>query len=1094
MKLTRAELNHLCRYCQEIQEMFTCGEAREESYYSILERFIDGMSDGIKGKEINVIIKPRSNGFFKPDFMLLNERVGLIGCIEAKIPGKNLDLCENEAQMKRYFETYPNLILTDFLEFRFYNFQHRMVTVCLGTLEKGSILWQPGNEETFYKAWHEYFNFSLPHKPQAREMVANLARRTRFIKEFVVMPELEDETGNQSEVNHFKGFYQAFKTYLIHELSKEEFADIYAQALTYGLFIASIRGEKVVADRRDVIRYIPRTSGILRDMFEFLSLGNIPRRLESCIKEIIDLLPRNPYKFFKNHFRQCVTDEDPVIHFYETFLAEYDPQLREKRGVYYTPTPVVNYIIRSVHVLLKERLGRRQGLAEDGVNLLDPAAGTAAFLAAAAQLALQQYEKTYGRGGGRDFIRYYLKKNLYGFEEMIAPYAIAHLQMTSLFKEKTPGLTEGDRLNIYLTNTLDMEEIEQSDLPGMSSLSNESRLAGKVKKEIPVTVVVGNPPYSGHSMNHSETWVPGTSSHHRNGRKKVKTWIGELIEDYKKIDGEKLSEKNLKWLQDDYVKFIRFAQATIERNGEGIVGYITNHSYLDNPTFRGMRKSLLDSFDEIYILDLHGNALKKERCPDGSRDENIFDIRQGVAITFMVKKADPARTEGKHNCQVFHAELWGERQTKYEVLTDTDWSTTPWRPISPGPGFYLFTPGKMAEEEKYWTYWSVTDIFPVHSVGIVTARDHLTIKDSPEEMLETAREFATLKPEPARRKFDLGEDTRDWKVEKAQEDIRQTGMNENQVVRILYRPFDHRYTYYTGNSRGFLCMPRAEVMKHMLKENLGLITVRQVAEGIFNHCLITDSMVDSRITTSNKGIGYLFPLYLYPYQSALYPGHSPARGIFKPGGETCLKQVNLMAKVIERVKQMAGYPGENREVSLEEEILYYIYGILFCPAYRLKYERYLKIDFPRIPFPCDYYTFNRIAAIGQQLVALHLMKSPRIAETASRFEVEGNNIVTRAGYVPFPLKKKKGVEEIKGDGRIYINDTQYFSQVPAQVWEYKICGYQVMDKWMKDRRGQALKHQDICHYIKMASCLELTIRCQEELDREFTGLTGDKTV
>jgi len=438
----------------------------------------------------------------------------------------------------------------------------------------------------------------------------------------VVMQELIEEKGRGG--GHLLGFYEAFQKHLIAGLTLEDFADLYAQTITYGLFAARVRARENF-NRREAFYAIPHTIGILRDLFRFISLEDLPAQLEWIVDDIAEVLAVADVKGILHQFFHEGKGADPIVHFYETFLSVYDPEERERRGVYYTPEPVVSYIVRSLHQILKERFGKPDGLASAGVTLLDPAAGTMTFVAKAAQVAVKEFIEKYGAAGRESFIRDHILENFYAFELMMAPYAVGHLKMALVLEELGYKLGPEERFKFYLTNTLEMEELAESQLPGLASLAEESHRAGEVKREVPILVILGNPPYSGHSANKGP-------------------WIRSLIEDYKYVDGKPLGEKNPKWLQDDYVKFLRFAEWKIAQAGQGVVGMITNHSYLDNPTFRGMRWHLMQTFDEIYILDLHGNSLKKERCPDGSPDQNVFDIQQGVAIAFFLKYGDEKRS------------------------------------------------------------------------------------------------------------------------------------------------------------------------------------------------------------------------------------------------------------------------------------------------------------------------------------------------------------------------------------------------------------------------------------------------------------------
>ncbi len=1048
-------------YLNAIYEIFSSGEAREESYYTALEAFIKRTGKILKKKDPKIIIMPKRTETGNPDLVIRGADSRLIGYIEAKVPQKDLDEVERSEQIQRFLEVFPNFILTNFLEFRFYRYGKRENWVFIGRqypLVKLGIKPVAENQEECLELLRVFFSFALPRNLSARELAEALAVRTRFFRDQVVMEELNQAAEQDETGSHIVGFYNAFKTYLIHGLGKEEFADLYSQTLTFGLFTAATRRKKRLT-RENAIRYIPLTSGILHDIFEFISMGNIPRQLACSLDDIVEVLNSVDASKLLNEYYFDDKGDDPIIHFYETFLNQYDPKMREKRGVYYTPEPVVWFIVRSIHFILKEKLNRPDGLADTGIKILDPAAGTSTFLAAAAQLAMEQYAETYGEGAKLDFAHHYLMNNLYGFEELMASYAVGHLKMSFILEKIGVKLKEGERFNFYLTNTLEMEDIEQSNLPGMSTLSTESRLAAAIKKKTPITVVLGNPPYAGHSLNNSETFVTKTTAYRKAKMTKVKTWIGEQIENYKMVNGKPLAEKNIKWLQDDYVKFIRFAQTRIDENGEGVIGFITNHAYLDNPTFRGMRRSLLNSFDEIYILDLHGNALKKEKCPDGSADENVFDIRQGVAIALFIKKKN-----GGGECRVYHADAWGRRQDKYDLLWNNDISTLQWEPVSPWWEFYLLTPARIGKADRslYQRFYKVTDIFPVHSVGIVTARDRLTIKEDANSVYLTVSRFCAWDEEQVRIYFGLGEDTRDWRVKLAQKDIAASGEDRQKVVPILYRPFDIRYTYYTGRSRGFHCMPRPEVMKHMLRDNIALITVRQVAEGDFSHCFAADTIVESRITTSNKGIAYIFPLFLYPAENQ--------KDLFRRPGEPSEKQPNLQPGLFELLTAKAGFS----PAPSPEQVFYYIYAVLFSNLYREKYKENLKIDFPRIPFTSDYGLFIEMGKLGERLAALHLMKSPELNETVCRFDRAGNNQIIKVRFV----------EEEK-EGRVYINAHQYFSPIAREVWEYKIAGYQVMAKWFKKYRGGGLGHKEVSKFIKIARSIELTIQCQEQIDELY---------
>lgn len=1043
-------------YLSDIHSMFSGGDAREESYYSILASLLEKMwKINFQGKP-SVIITPKSTEAVKPDVVIKDNKSRIVGYIEAKAPSKHLDQVVNSTQLKRYCEVFPNLLLTNFLEFRHFREGHLIKSIKLAEPEDLFKATPPAcvRIKELRAFFEEFLEFENTYFTNYRRVAEELARQTRFMRDDVVLPELlkneKEDPGVTDYTRHLHGLFRDFKACLIHGLSKREFADLYSQTFTFGIFTAAAT-HKGQCDLRLIGRLIPPTNGLLRVMFHIIEMGIVPPQLESCLEHILDIFNKSrpdttSSGFIDNILISFIRDPKwgtvhPVIHFYETFLSAYDPGLRQRKGVYYTPEPVVGFIVRSIHKILKKKLDKPDGLADKDIKILDPAAGTGTFPAFVTNIILNEYRRKYGKGAISGMARDYLLKNLFAFEGMMAPYAVGHWRMAHMLQKEGIPISSEEHFKLLITNTLTIGNIEQSPLPGMSFIADESRKADIVKTKTPVTVVLGNPPYAGHSTN------PGKVTGKVKG-KDAGTWIGDLIEDYKKIDGQSLGEKNPKWLQDDYVKFIRFAQHMIDKNnlGEGVVGFVTNHAYLDNPTFRGMRRSLMKSFDEIYILDLHGNKSKKEKSPDGSADENVFDIRQGVAISLFIK------TKGKHKhkgCRIFHADLYGNRKDKYVTLGKSDIFSIQWQEIVPDPEFFLFTRGGNMDRAHYSSFVKITDIFPVHNVGIVTARDKLTIKDSKQEIWSTVNRFATCGETQARSLFDLGPDSRDWQVKEARQDLMASGPEKKRIAQILYRPFDLRYTYYTGKSRGFLCMPRPDIMPHMLKNNIGLITVRQVAEGVFNHSLVADTIVESRVTTSNKGIAYLFPLYLY-----LFPW---------PVADTA-KHLNLEPRYLKRLAEIQGFPSQPNP----EDVFYYIYGILFSNRYRETYAEGLKIDFPRIPMPPSFKLFKEMANLGRELADLHLMpENP--GDSGSRFEVTGSNLVKKISYNT-------------SERKVFINRSQYFSKVEPESWNYKLCGYQVLGKWLAMRKGRVLNGDDIGNYLNMIHIIHFTRILQHRID------------
>ncbi|MBI4727120.1 N-6 DNA methylase, partial [candidate division TA06 bacterium] len=683
----------------------------------------------------------------------------------------------------------------------------------------------------------------------------------------------------------------------------------------------------------------------------------------------------------------------------------YDPSLREKRGVYYTPEPVVGYIVRSLHQILKDEFNKADGLASPDVTALDPAAGTLTFLAEAAKLAVNEFVGKYGKGSKDKFIKEHILKNFYAFELMMAPYAVGHLKMGFLLEELGYKLRDDDRFKLYLTNTLEMDEFKQTNIPFMAELSKESREANHVKRQEKILVIMGNPPYSGISTNKGE-------------------WITKLIEDYKYVDGKHFGERK-HWLQDDYVKFIRFAQWKIEQAGQGAVGMITNHGYLDNPTFRGMRQSLMNTFDEIRVLDLHGNALKKEKCPDGSDDKNVFDIMQGVAIVIMMKR------KSKDKTKVFHAEKYGLRAIKYNWLDKHEITNTKWTKLKTSSPTYFFYPRNEKGLAEYSSWPAISEIFPLNVTGIVTARDEFATdwdKGALRRRIETFRNLK-LDDDFVKNAYKLSENYM-WRIAKARRDLSKVEDWEKYFTKILYRPFDEKHIYFHDT---VVWRTRKEVMQHMVDgSNIGLISVRQVAEGIFNHAFVADAIIESRVTLSNKGIGYLFPLYVNS-EKKKSKGSSPGvMMLFEPRAEYNVKKPNLTPELVEKLTKAYG------ETPQPERIFNYIYAVLYSNTYRTKYAEFLKSDFPRVPVTADYKLFLKLSALGGQLVEMHLLKSKALDKPMIKFEGKGNNRVGKLIYEnPSPTGRGAG-ERLK----LYINEAQYFSGLSQNIYEYQIGGYQ----------------------------------------------------
>ncbi|NWJ94177.1 MAG: N-6 DNA methylase [Chloroflexi bacterium] len=1073
----------LTKYYTDIEKALKLGNATEHTYRPALKALMDTLFPSVVATN-----EPKRVKCGAPDYILTRNETPL-GYIEAKDVGVSLDQTEKSDQLKRYRESLSNLILTDYLEFRWYiNGEKRMVCRLATVGASGKLKLEPNGPEQVKELLTAFINAQVQTVANPKELAERMATIAKLTRE-TIKRTFEDEDKGGSLHSQLIGFREV----LIPDLTPEQFADMYAQTICYGLFAARFSNPSNKAFTRETAAYrLPKTNPFLRKMFGYIAGPELDERVTWVVDDLAELLNRTDAAVILKDFGKHTKQEDPVVHFYETFLAAYDPKMREARGVYYTPEPVVSYIVRSVDHLLKTDFGLPMGLADDTkitltskkeadtnqpktsethkVQILDPATGTGTFLYA---VISHIYENNFANNKGMwdGYVAEHLLPRLFGFELLMAPYTVAHLKVGLLLAETGYNFQSNERLRVYLTNTLE-EGFEGGKLPFAEWLVEEANAASGIKYNAPVMVVLGNPPYSGHSSNNS-AWIADLL-HGKDSQ------IGKISGGYFMVDNKPLGERNPKWLNDDYVKFIRFAQWRIEQTGYGILAFISNHGYLDNPTFRGMRQSLMKTFDDIYLLDLHGNSKKKERSPDGSPDQNVFDIQQGVAIGIFVKKQSSSL---KVDAKVKHAHFYGKREEKYQKLLDGDVSSTDWKPLAPQSPFYLFSPQNIDLQKEYNQGWKITEMLPVNSIGIVTSRDNLTIHWSQEEVWKTVTDFASLPPEDAREKYNLGGDAQDWQVTMAQKDLKASGLSKVKITPISYRPFDIRYTYYTGNSKGFHCRPRSEVMHHMLAGgNLGLIFMRQVAlDGNYSHFLVTRLPVDNRAFYSNKGIMNLAPLYLYPDKSKPKLDGTEETSTTPDG-----RRPNLASTFTKDITERIGLnfiqdgKGDLQTTFGPEDVFNYIYAVFHSPTYRSRYAEFLKIDFPRVPLTSQIELFRALCGLGEKLVGLHLMEQSGPQADTPSYPVKGENIVEFVKYTEPIVGETTG--KLQQPGRVWISKQQYFEGVPPEVWEFHIGGYQVCEKWLKDRKGRKLTFDDLKHYLRVVAALAQTSRLMAEVD------------
>ncbi|WJI99892.1 N-6 DNA methylase [Helicobacter pylori] len=824
----------LKEYLESIKDI--TDKKNELTHRPSLYNLLKGLKDHFN-KEYKIEHEPEREQKSQPDFRVSLQGLS-IGYIENKRVGTNLSQLLKSDQILKYLELNPNLMLTDYLNFMWVGKDEKNAPFIKKEISVASLdeLSKPLNPKTqtendLIELFKSFFNYEVTPIANAKDFATHLSPRTKYLKDALI---------KYQEKTQVSSIFNNFKAYLYEELSFEDFSDALSQTLTYSLFIAKLNHpfEKINLD--NVRSSIPENFAVIREMADFLKKLDAIKEIQWLLNEILSLI---------NHvdmvsiLKDLNDDKDPYLHFYETFLSAYDPKLRESKGVYYTPDSVVEFIINALDSLLKTHfkdapLGLKSALDNENIKLLDFATGTGTFLLEAFRKALETRKTSDGGTSTKEDKYQNLLKQFYGFEYLIAPYAIAHLNISQAFKEefKKP-LKENDALQIILTNTL----IQPSEIVAYRGLQpifeKELKSAQEIKKDEKILIITGNPPYSGASSNEGlfewevkatygiepefqtieieknvkltdkiKTLLKNLQTQKESGGKDALKELKNLHSKYKLQD-----ERNPKWLLDDYVKFMRFAQNKIESLGHGLFGFISNNAFLDNPTFRGLRRSLLKCYDELYILNLHGNARKKEKTPQGADDENVFNIKQGVSINLFVK--NPQTTKQK----IHYYDVYGERAEKYAFLAQNDLNSIEWLEIAPREPFYLLIPQETSLLDEYEQGFSVQDMFQVGSTGICSQRDHVVFHKDKESLLKLLKDFSTLEPSELRRKYNIKKDGRDWRLEYAIKDVKANANNlEEYIVSCQYRPFDFYYTYYTGKSKSFIAYPRGDVFKHML--------------------------------------------------------------------------------------------------------------------------------------------------------------------------------------------------------------------------------------------------------------------------------------
>ena len=1013
----------LHQYIETINQRFRLGNATEHTFRGDLQHLLESLVTDIRATN-----EPKRQSCGAPDYIITRGEIP-VGFIEAKDVGdKDLEgkkKTGNQEQFDRYKTGLANLIITDYIDFHFYRDGIFTTKISIGKVENGSIVPQPENYDQFtqlFKNFCETISQSIKSPTRLAEMMAGKARLMADIIEKSLNE--DDENDNRS---HLKRQMLSFQKMLISDIDNKSFSDLYSQTIAYGMFAARYHDPTLQNfSREEAVKLIPKSNPFLRKLFKDIADEDLDTRLVWIIDELVNVFLASDVATIMKNFGKSTKQEDPVVHFYETFLGAYNPALRKSRGVWYTPQPVVNFIVRAVDDILKTEFDLPEGLGDSSkkkikvnyqgkqiekevhkVQILDPATGTGTFLAETIKHIHKKYEGMQGKWS--KYVEDDLIPRINGFELLMASYAMAHLKLDMLLTETGYVPTKDQRLRVFLTNSLEEPHPDSGTLWG-NLLSDEADQANEVKRDTPVMCIIGNPPYSGESANKGE-------------------WIMKLMEDYKKEPGgfQKLQERNPKWINDDYVKFLRYGQHYIEKNGQGVLAFINPHGFLDNPTFRGMRWNLLKTYDKIYTIDLHGNSKKKEKSPDGSVDVNVFDIMQGVSINLFVKTGKKKQNElGKF----YHYDLFGKRDSKYDFLNENSVKFIDFEELPNLPPMYYMVKKDFESKSKYDLGFSVSELFVVNNVGVVSGKDELFIDNSIDGLLDKLS-------------------------------INGIQSNVGKIKKISFYPFDNKYIYY---DTALIERAREKVMLNVIdKDNVSLVIGKQcVSDWRYIYTCKIMSNLNLTGTAGRFGSGYIFPMYLYSVNISQ-----------KTIDQSSDRIPNLNTDIVNTISDRIGLTYTNEKETTKDtfapiDILDYIYAVLHSPTYREKYNEFLKIDFPRVSYPKDKDTFWKLVKLGGEIRQIHLLESSVLEKPICKFSISGTDIVSKPKYE---------------NGNVYINDTQCFEDVPEVAWNFFIGGYQPAQKWLKDRKDRELQIDDIRHYMKIIVALTETDRLMKEIDK-----------
>lgn len=1072
-------MNSLQQFQQALLKIQDLGT--ERTRYPVFCEFLKNFYGEIGSKDISATAEETSTqhedrvGF--PDITLRDSK-RLIGWIEVKLPADDLGNKKFEKQFKKYKDSLENIIFTNFRQWELWQWDDDGKPKKTEELSFDIRSFPIGAEENLKRFLIKFFEGQAYDARTPKQLALALAKKTKLLSQ-----QVEENFTDEDESGDLHKLRKTFSETLIQDISEHQFSNMVAETLAYSLFLASLEYTEKNSTSQftltTAIDFLPKNVPILRDLYDLVKrIAAIFPTIHQAAQSLVDQLNNAELERIRHKLIEHKVGEDPVIQFYEPFLNEYDPKEREARGVYYTPKPVVDFIVRSVDHLLETRFGKENGLASEDVNILDPATGTGTFLMSAIQQVHYRIKKQ-NEALGEDLVSKkfneivltHILKHFYGFELLVAPYAIAHLKLTleierlgfdfqSTYDDNDP---DNNRFQVFLANTLDNPDAPPKDLFGFESIAKESEQARNVKKDETILAVIGNPPYSLVSAN-------------------LLPHMRELVEKYKYIDGVKIKERGAlqleKILNDDYVKFLAFAEDKIINQGKGIIAFINNNTFLENPTMRAMRYNLLTNFSEIYVLNLHGSQKRKEGI---IKDENVFNIQQGVSINILIANNDKNKNE---KARVFYSEIKGSKNCKFAYLLENDMENISFKEIIPLAPYYFFVEKDLSKNEEYFSgnYKELLKTFPSKSIGFFTSRDKITISDSIKKIIPFIQNFQGSQKTNEELCAELRIPVKKgWNITRARESIKQEDDIGKYFFDFLHRPFDRKKVFYHKSLVWSMSFP---IMKNILKKkNLSLCISRQLAALPWQHCFCSNTIVElCYLTNKTKEGNHVFPLYLYPEtensQSNLL-GETVRKANLDPGFiEEFSKKLNLHWQGDGR--------GDLSSTFGPEDVFYYTYAVFHCPTYRTRYAEQLKIDFPRLPLTCDKELFRKLVIKGNELVNLHLLGENPFDDSGTIFDDNSKWNVKTGGEKPANTDDWK-VEEVEYrpvEKRVYINAGQYFKGIEKETWEFMIGGYQVLEKWLKDRKkaGRCLSADDLMHYMKIVVSLRETMRVMREID------------